>query len=118
MARGALIALPLLVLACAHPQFPVDHSPSSVALPSQTVPAEPLGWQIPVGAERSERNRCIDRTLAELGEDKIPRVEDKTPGTESPLGVQARSASNYDRIMHDRPDIAVQCSRIPGEPDR
>lgn len=65
----------------------------------------------------SERNRCIDRALAERNSNDLGQPGSAPYADDRPLGVR-KGADRYDYVMRHRPDIAIECSRAPGEPQR
>jgi hypothetical protein len=97
---------------CAGARSAPEPAPVVVALPTPGLaPVFFRESQVPVGARESEQRRCMDealqdRDLNDFGEPK---------GTGAPLGVQTiTDRYRYARRAH--PDIAVLCTRAPGEP--
>jgi hypothetical protein len=116
LARTALLAS--LLCACAHEQGAGPPAPGAVSMPSNTTgPDQPTGWQLPVAAERSERNRCIDRELAVRDLNAFGDPEGTTYPGGAPLGV-ATGAGRYDYVMRRRPDVAAACSHVVGDRGR
>jgi hypothetical protein len=115
---GAMAFVSVLLTACIHGQRTSDASPFAVALPtSARGPGEPPGWEVPAVARESERNRCIDRALADRDLNDFGEPRSAAHPDDRPLAVR-KGIDRYQYVMRHRPDIAIECSRAPGEPER
>jgi hypothetical protein len=121
-----VLAAAALVAACSHaPRAPGDAAeraprpaPGAVLLPSAASgPLDHTSWKLPAGAQRGERERCIDGALRALHLNDYGDPEGTTYADGRPVGVSA-SSDRYAYVMRRRPDIAVDCSHAAGEPDR
>ena len=122
MTRASLVLVwTILAAGCARGQHPPPASPSSVALPrtsSLTSDTQP-GFAVPIGAELSERHRCIDLQLAERNLNDYGDPEGTTyPGGSPLLGVTGRAGDRYEYVLSHHPEIGVTCTRALGEPER
>jgi len=110
--------LAVLVMACARPPGP-EAVPTSVSLPrAAKVSDDSPGWRTPPAAYLSERNRCIDRELAVRKLNAFGDPEGTTYPGGSPELSLARGMDRYEYVLRHRRDIAVRCTRAPGEPER
>jgi len=95
--------------------------PSTVAVPrtSSLAPDNQPGFAIPIGAQLSERNRCIDRELAErqLNDFGYPAGTTYQGGTPL-LGLTGRAGDRYEYVLRQHPEIGVNCTQALGEPER
>lgn len=107
----------VLSAACGHGQHAPDPSPFAVALPVAARPGEPPGFEVPLAGRTSERNRCIDRALAERKLNEFGDPGGTVYPTGMPPGV-SKGTDRYDHVMRHRPDVAIECSAAPGEPRR
>lgn len=102
----------VLFAACAEGQRSSVASPFAVSLPTPgRGPGEPPSWEVPVVARTGERNRCIDRALANR---KLPEIREPAEVSDDPFTTRKRT-DRYDDVMRTRPDIAIECSHAPGE---
>jgi hypothetical protein len=116
--RAALLGAVALAAACAHERSGPAPAPGAVSLPRQsTGPDQQPGWELPLAAYRSERDRCIDRELAARQLNAFGDPQGTTYSEGSPLEV-AKGANRYDYVMRHRRDIGAACSRAPGESPR
>lgn len=108
-----------LASACAHAPQPDRPAPIAVSLPRQAMgPDQPTSFELPAGAHLLERNRCIDRELAELHLNEFGDAEGTTYPEGSPLLGAAKGAERHDYVLRRRPEIGVRCARVLGEPTR
>jgi hypothetical protein len=114
---GRTVVLAALAMACARSPGP-EATPNSVSLPREAkVFDDAPGWRTPPAAYRAERNRCIDRELATRKLNAYGDPEGTSyPGGSPDLSV-ARGMDRYDYVLRHRRDIAVRCTRAPGEPE-
>jgi hypothetical protein len=118
-ARCLSLAAALAALGCAGAPRTTEPAPGAVALPREASrsPDGGPGFEVPIAAYVSERNRCIDRELAqrELNDFGDP------VGTSYPDGMPlevTKGVDRYDYVMRRNRGIATACSRAPGSGDR
>ncbi len=118
MAREWAVALAVLLLACAHPRGS-EASQGSVSLPAEAkVPDQSAGWRSSPSAYVSERNRCVDRELAVRKLNPFGDPEGTIYPGGSPTLSLKEGVDRYDYVLRHRRDIAVRCTKVPGEPER
>lgn len=113
-AAAALLAL--AGPACSHGRR-AETVPLGLCLPSlERRPDMPPTCELSPAAKELEVEACIDRELAarHLGPDGEPEGAPPRPAREPGLGV-SRSRERQRRILERHPDIAVSCTRAPGE---
>jgi hypothetical protein len=111
----------ILAAGCAGAPRGEPAGPSSVALPrpSSLAADNQPGFAIPIGAQLSERNRCIDRELAQRQLNDFGDPEGTTYQGGSPLlGVTGRAGDRYEYVLSHHPEIGVSCTQALGEPER
>src|SRR5690242_17111255 len=121
MVRVHAAVAALVVAACSHaPRAPGDAperpppAPGAVLLPSSASGTlDHTSWKLPAGAERGERERCVDGALRVLHLNDYGDPEGTTYADGRPVGVSA-SSDRYAYVMRRRPDIAVRCTRAAG----
>ena len=119
--RVVVVAWTILAAACARAPHAPPGDPSSVALPetSSLAADHQPGFAVPVGAELSERHRCIDRELAGRNLNDYGDPAGTTyPGGSPLLGVSGKAGDRYRYVLQHHPEIGVSCSRALGEPER
>ncbi|HYS82049.1 MAG TPA: hypothetical protein VEM76_15165 [Anaeromyxobacteraceae bacterium] len=119
-ARSVLVAT-ILAGGCAGAPRPPPAAPSAVSLPrsSSLAPDQQPGFAVPVGAQLSERNRCVDRELVERQLNDFGDPEGTTyPGGSPLLGVTGRAGDRHEYVLRHHPEIGVTCTQALGEPER
>jgi hypothetical protein len=119
-ARLVLVST-ILAAGCAGGPRPPPPAPSAVSLPrsSSLAPDSQPGYAIPIGAQLSERNRCIDRELAQRRLNDFGDPDGTTYQGGSPLlGVTGRAGDRYQYVLSHHPEIGVNCTQALGEPER
>jgi len=122
MTRARLVLVwTILAAGCAGSPHAAPAGASSVSMPrtSSLGPNNQPGFAVPIGAEKSERNRCIDRALAEQNLNDYGDPEGTTyPGGPPVFGVAGAAGDRYQYVLQRHPDIGVNCTRALGEPER
>ena len=115
MRLGLVTAVVLGIAACSHGAGGAEASPTAVALPRPVYLDEPR-WAVPIGAERGERERCIDRELSARNLNEFGDAAGTTYAPGSPILALTDRSDRYRYVMQRHPDIAVQCTRAPLQP--